>query len=106
MKRIRIYRNPDCGRCARYARAHILFDWLGRVEISTATPSTGPLALGEVVVEILADGSIHRGAEALEIICRQIPAYAPLRLLLKLPAVRAAADREFAGCGGDSCRIG
>ena len=105
MKRIRIYRNPDCAKCARYARVHESLDWFGRVKVSTATPPTGPLALGEVVVETLVDGKFHHGAEALELICRQITLYAPLRLLLKLPAVRRAADRELAGCGGEACRI-
>lgn len=100
MRHIRIYRNPDCAKCARYARMHERLDWFGRVENSTATPPTGPLGLGEVVVQELATGRIARGAEALALICRQIPAYAPLRLLLKVPAVRAAADREMSGCGG------
>jgi len=105
MRYIRIYRNPDCAKCARYARLHERLDWLRRVEISTATPMTGPLAMGEVVVEELATGRILRGAEGFELICRNIPAYAPLRLLLKLPALRRAVDREMAGCGGGSCEL-
>ncbi|MFI4968171.1 MAG: hypothetical protein ACHQAU_05530 [Gammaproteobacteria bacterium] len=105
MKRIRIYRNPDCAKCARYARMHERLDWLRRIENSTATPRTGPLAMGEVVVEELATGHITRGADALERICREIPAYAPMLLLLKLPAVRRAADREMAGCGGEACDV-
>lgn len=105
MRRIRIYRNPDCAKCARYARTHERLDWLGRIENSTATPPTGPLAMGEVVVEDLATGHISRGAEGLELICRNIPAYAPLRLLLKLPAIRRAADKEMAGCSGESCEL-
>jgi len=105
MRRIRIYRNPDCAKCARYARLHERLDWFGRVENSTAPPPTGPLAMGEVVVEDLATGRILRGAEGLELICRNIPAYAPLRLLLKLPAIRRAADEEMAGCGGEACGL-
>jgi len=105
MKQIRIYRNPDCAKCGRYARMHERFDWFGRIENSTATPSTGPLAMGEVVVQELATGRILRGAEALARISREIPAYAPLLLLLKLPAVRRAVDREMAGCSGESCEL-
>jgi hypothetical protein len=105
VKRIRIYRNPDCAKCARYARMHERLDWFGRIENSTVTPPTGPLTIGEVVVEQLATGRIARGAEALALICRQIPAYAPMLVLLKLPAVRRAADKEMSGCGGGSCDL-
>ena len=105
MRRIRIYRNPDCAKCARYARMHARLDWLGRIENSIAAPRTGPLAMGEVVVEELATGRILRGAEALARISREIPAYAPMLLLLKLPAVRRAADKEMGGCEGGSCAL-
>ena len=105
MKRIRIYRNPDCAKCARYARLHERLDWLGRIENSTATPASGPLALGEVVVEDLVTGELLHGAAALAAICRQIPAYAPMRVLLKIPMARRAADKEMAGCNDGSCEL-
>ena len=105
MKRIRIYRNPGCAKCARYARMHERLDWFGRIENSTATPPTGPLAMGEVVVQQLATGRVFRGAEGLALICREIPAYAPMLLLLKLPVVRRAADKEMGGCDGESCGL-
>jgi len=41
--------------------------------------------MGEVVVEDLSNGQIHRGADGIELIARNIPAYLPLRLLLKVP---------------------
>lgn len=104
MRQIRIYRHPDCPKCARYARTHQRLDWRHRVEVSTATPKTGPLRLGEVVVERLADGRIFRGADAFEEICRRIPAYAPFRVLLRLPAVRAFVEREMTGCNGQVCQ--
>ena len=105
MKHIRIYRNPNCAKCARYARMHERLDWLHRIENSTATPTSGPLSMGEVVVEDLATGELLHGAAALAAICRQIPAYAPMRLLLKIPAVRRAADKEMAGCADSSCGL-
>jgi hypothetical protein len=104
MKRIRIYRNPDCARCARYARLHARLDWFGRVENSTAVPPTGPLAMGEVVVQEIASGRIAQGVEAARRIAAAIPAYAPFRLLLKIPAVARAADNEMRGCNG-SCSL-
>jgi hypothetical protein len=105
VRRIRIYRNPDCARCARYAGMHERLDWFRRVQNSTATPPTGPRAMGEVVVMELATGKLLRGAEGFALICRQIPAYAPLRLLLKLPAVRRAVDADMAGCKDGSCEL-
>ena len=103
MKSIRIHRNPDCAKCARYAAAHRLFDWLGRVDVSTESPRTGALRLGEVVVEKLGTGTILRGADAFAEICRNIPLYAPFRLLLRVPAFRAFVDRDMSGCGGKAC---
>lgn len=103
MRQIRIYRHPDCPKCARYARIHQRLDWWHRVEVVTVAPKTGPLRLGEVVVEKLEDGRILRGAAAFEEICRQIPAYAPFRLLLRLPPVRAFAEREMTGCNDQVC---
>jgi hypothetical protein len=104
MRRIRIYRNPGCARCARYARLHQRLDWLDRVEDSTAVPPTGPLAMGEVVVQELASGRVLQGAEAARRIVREIPAYAPFRLLLKIPAISRAADQEMRGCA-DNCEL-
>ncbi|MGH8373574.1 MAG: hypothetical protein ACRETO_12695 [Gammaproteobacteria bacterium] len=105
MKRIRIYRNPGCAKCARYARTHEIFDWLGRIKVTTIDPPTGRLSPGEVLVERLATGEFLHGAAALEEISRQIPVYLPLRLLLKFAGVRRYADRELSGCGGDSCAV-
>jgi hypothetical protein len=105
MKRIRVYRNRDCARCARFAQAHRLLDWLGRVDVSTDTPRTGPLRLGEVVVEELPTGPVHRGADGIELIARNIPAYAPLLLLLKVPAIRRYVDQEVRGCRGSACDV-
>jgi len=104
MKRIRIYRNPDCPKCARHARTHKFFDWFNRVEISTATPATGPLGLGEVVVRELRTGRVLGGTDALELICGQIPVYAPMRILLRIPALRARVGRE-SGYEGAACEI-
>lgn len=106
MKRIIVYRHPNCERCARFARAHHFLDWLGRVEASTATPPTGPLRIGEVVVQETATGRVHRGAEGLALVFQNIPAYWPLRPLFWFPAMRARIDRELSGCDDGSCQIG
>ena len=105
MKTIRVYRNPYCRRCARYARVGHMLDWRDRLETSTAIPETGPLRPGEIVVEELASGKFHRGAAALDLIVRQIPLYAPVRLLLRVSSFRRYIDRELSGSGGASCEI-
>src|ERR1700733_7638708 len=105
MKMIRVYRNPDCRRCARYARVGTALDWRDRLETSTETPKTGALRPGEIVVEELANGNLHRGAAALDLIARQIPLYAPVRLLLRFSSFRRYIGRELSGCGGTSCEL-
>jgi hypothetical protein len=103
MKTIRVYRNPDCRRCAWYARVGTVLDWRDRLETSTATPKTGPLRPGEIVVKELASGTFHRGAAALDLIVRQIPLYTPVRLLLRFSSFRRYIDRELSGCADASC---
>lgn len=105
MKRITVHRHPDCARCARIARAHRFFDWLGRVGLSTEVPRTGPLQLGQIVVEDLRTGEILEGVAAVRAICREIPAYAIFRPLLLIPAVARAVDRDVRGCSDGRCAI-
>jgi hypothetical protein len=105
MKRIRVYRNAQCAKCARFARTGHFFDWLDRMDVSTETPKTGPLRLGEVVVEDLSSGRILKGAEGIELIFRNIPAYAPFRLLLRVPSLRRYVEKEVSGCEGNACEI-
>ena len=105
MATVRLYRHPDCPRCARYARWHRRLDWLHRFEDSTGTSPVGPLRLGEVVVQDLRRGATLRGAAAFALLCRQIPAYWPLLPLLRIPALRSRVEREFSGCSGASCAL-
>jgi hypothetical protein len=85
---------------------HLRLDWLHRLEVSTAVPACGPLRMGEVVVEDLGSGTLHHGAAAFERICRAVPLYAPLRLLLWLPPLRRKVEIEMNGdCGGDGCAL-
>jgi len=105
MKMIRVYRNANCAKCARFAGILPFIDWFGRVDASTEAPNTGPLRLGEVVVEELASGRILGGANGIELISRHIPAYAPLRLLLRVPAFRSYVEQEVSGRDGDACVV-
>jgi hypothetical protein len=106
MKRIRVYRNRNCARCAKFAKVARFFDWLGRLDHSTEAPKSGsPLRLGEVVVEELSSGRLYRGAEGIDMIWRHIPAYAPFRLLLRVPAFRRYVEKNVNGCD-DVCAKG
>lgn len=102
MKEFRLFRHPDCPKCAKIARVHEIFDWHNRLEVSTATPKTGALRMGEIVIEELATGTIFRGADAFGLLCRRIPLYAPLSLLLRSAAFRRYITREMSGCGDTS----
>ena len=106
MKTVRVYRNPDCPKCAAYARWHERLDWQNRVETSMATlQGHAPLCLGEVVVEDLRDFTLHEGAEAFVLLARQVPAYWPLLALLPLPSLRRRADREMRGACDTTCEL-
>lgn len=105
MSTVRIHRNPDCTRCARYARRHRRLDWLARVEDSTQSPFERPMRMGEVVVRDLRNNRLHAGADGIALLARQVPAYWPLLPLLWIPTVRRAVERDVAGDCGDACRL-
>jgi hypothetical protein len=105
MTTIRIHRHPDCARCARIARVHRALDWLGRVETTTETPRSGPLRLGEVVVEDRRTGVAHGGAEAFRLMCRAIPLYVPALPLLRFAAFRRYIEAELGGCADGACEV-
>jgi hypothetical protein len=106
MKRIRIYRNPRCERCARFAKLNTALDWLDRFEPSTATPPNGQrLRKGQIYIEDLRSHRQVRGDEAAALLCRQIPAYWPLLLLGWIPAVRRSLAAEMDAPGEEDCDL-
>lgn len=105
MKRITIYRHPDCARCAKIGRFHRAFDWLDRVQLSTATPKIGPLRLGEIAVEDARTGETVKGVDAVRRIFRQVPAYTPFLPFLRIPVVARAVDRSVRGCEDGRCDV-
>jgi hypothetical protein len=106
MKRITLYRHPECARCRRIARVHRFFDWLGHVECSTAQPpGLPPLKPGEIAVEDARTSEMLQGVAAVRRIAREIPAYAALRPFLAIPAVSRAVDREVRGCEDGACAL-
>ncbi|PTY03858.1 hypothetical protein DB347_21795 [Opitutaceae bacterium EW11] len=84
---------------------HHAVDWFNRIADTTATPPTGPLRMGEIVVEDLRTHRTLQGAEALALVYRQAIAYWPLIPLLWVPAIRARLDREVRGCADGGCQI-
>jgi hypothetical protein len=106
MKTIRVHRNPDCPKCARYARWHLRLDWLDRVETSTATPQGhAPLRIGEVIVEDRRDFTLHESAAAFALLAHAVPACWPLLALLPIASVRRAVEREMRGACDQSCGL-
>lgn len=105
MQRITIYRHPNCAKCRKIARMHQRCDWFKRIKVSTDTPPTGPLRQGEIVVEDHQNGNIIGGVDAVSRIAREIPLYAPFRLLLGIPAIARAVDKDVRGCGDGRCEL-
>lgn len=107
MKRILIYRHPDCARCARAARLHRKLDWLGRVDDTTASPEGhAAVAKGAIIVQDLRTGCFHEGVEAVRLIFRQVPLYFPLLLLLRIPRLARTADADARGArSGTACDV-
>jgi hypothetical protein len=105
MRRVTIFHNKDCARCRKIARVHRVMDWFGRVQTSTADPPTGPLVPGEIAVRDERTGEMFVGVSAVDRLFREIPAYWPLRPLLRVPAVARKVDRDVRGCGDGSCAV-
>jgi hypothetical protein len=106
MKTVRVYRNPECPKCAPHARWHERLDWLNRVQISARTPAgRRPLRFGDVIVADLRDGHLLEGAEGFARLAQQVPAVWPILALLPIAAVRKRVDREMRGACDDSCEL-
>ncbi|HET6572081.1 MAG TPA: hypothetical protein VFG68_00640 [Fimbriiglobus sp.] len=105
MHRITIFHHPDCVRCHRIARVNKLFDWLGRLRISTAIPPTGPLQPGEIAVRDDRTGETVQGVRAARRVAGNILAYLPLLPLLYLPPVARWVDRSVRPCEDGSCAV-
>lgn len=48
-------------------------------------------------------GRIFRGADGIDLIWRNIPAYAPFRLLFRVPAFRRCVEKGVSGHNGNAC---
>jgi hypothetical protein len=105
MAAITVFHHKDCGRCHRKARAHRFFDWLGRVEVSTADPVTGPLRMGEIAVEDHRTGAVYKGIKAVRLIARQIPAYRLTLPRLRVPFIARRVDQSVRGCADGVCGV-
>ena len=105
MAKIRLYRHPECARCADYARMHRWLDWLGRFDDSTAPPPTGQLRIGEIAVQDLRTGITLKGIECFCLLCKQIPAYWLLLPFTYLPPVRQRIENDIDGCSDGACNL-
>jgi hypothetical protein len=98
MKKLKIYRHPDCKRCEKIVRLHHQLDWFDRIDDSTQAPNgRPPPRKGEICVQDLGDGRFHEGVHAVRAIFRQVPLYFPLLLLLRIPYFARRADLDARG---------
>lgn len=105
MSTIRLYRNPNCEKCAKLANFHKFFDWFGRYEDSIVTPASGPLTPGEIVVEDLRTGEIKKGIDCLRLLMRQIPAYWLGLPFTFVPPIRNKMEADISPCVDDACSL-
>jgi hypothetical protein len=98
MKSVRLYRHPECERCAGYARMHHRFDWLDRFEDTTETPPIGQLRVGEIAVQDLRTGVTLKGIDCFRLLCKQIPAYWLALPFTYLRPVRRRIENDIGGC--------
>ncbi len=100
-----LYYNMNCKECEKQANSTSSLDWLHRFEISTDTPPTGELKIGDIAVLDKAKGKIYTGGYASRVICLNIPIYYIIGLLMYLPPIFKLIDKNKVGCNGESCDI-
>ena len=105
MRSITLHYNADCATCARQAQRTASLDWLGRVELSTASSPLGTVPKGSIVVVDTRDNRVFTGVYATRKVCLQVPLFFLYGLLLSLPPIRRLAGRGNEGCDGDACEI-
>ncbi len=105
MKGIRLYRHPECERCAGYVRMHHRFDWLGHFEDTTETPPTGQLLVGEIAVQDLRTGATLKGIDCFRLLCKHIPAYWLVLPFTYVPPVRQRIEKDIGGCLDGTCEV-
>jgi hypothetical protein len=84
---------------------HHALDWFNRFEDSTATPPSGPVRMGQIVVQDLSTGVVHGGIECFRLLCRNIPAYWPIIPLTYFPLIRRMIENDIGGECGGACDI-
>ena len=105
MRRITLYRHPECERCRKMGQVHATLDWLGRIERSSDTPPSGALKPGEIAVVDHRSGRTLFGIHAVRMVARQVPAYLPILPLLYLPPIARKLDAMTRGCEDGACGL-
>lgn len=100
-----MFYNADCPICVRKARRTARFDWFGRVELMTSGSPAGTVPAGEIVVVDRRREKLLTGIYATRTVCLHVPAFFVFGLLLQIPFVRKALDRQGDGCRGRICTL-
>lgn len=103
MPRYRLHYNDRCPDCVRLVGWNRRLDWLRRFERTTAPSALGIPEVGDIHITDHELGKIYSGIYAIEIVCKNIPAYWALALALKIPFVLRRMAKRKPGCNGASC---
>lgn len=105
MTSIKLFYHPTCADCAKKANITKRLDWLGRVDLSTETPPTGALEIGDIAVYDYQSQQYFTGIYAVRKVSMQVPAYYIYGLLLYIPFIRNLAGKNKVGCNGTYCEV-
>lgn len=105
MSRYTLHYNRLCHDCVRMSLWNRRLDWLGRFERTTEPSPMGTPEMGDIHVVDRRTATIYSGAYATQRVCRNIPAYWPMALLMLLPFVFSKIASRKQGCNGDSCSL-
>lgn len=105
MRRYTLHYNSLCQDCVRMGVWNKRLDWLVRFQRTSEPSPMGMPEIGDIHVVDHRTATIYSGAYATERVCRNIPAYWPMALLMLLPFVFNKFASRKPGCNGNSCTI-
>lgn len=105
MKTLCLYRNPNCARCAGYARMHHRFDWLNRFSDSTDVSPVGAMRIGEIAVQDLRTSITLKGIACFRLLCKHIPAYWLMLPFTYMPPIRKWIENDIGSCADGACEV-
>jgi hypothetical protein len=103
MARYTLHYNSHCVDCRRLAEWNRRLDWLACFDRTTNPSVLGIPEIGDIHVIDHQTQKVYSGAYATKVVCRNIPAYWCVALVLSLPFVFERVARRKPGCNGEHC---